>query len=349
MLELPPVPQLQLERASARNSARRVNGSVNGDLTAKELREPLFVPEPAAMKLARSLVSSVRRSPAYAEASAILQEEIDRVEQDLRVLGRASEHIRQIAEERLGLEDAEMVRGELAALAAATYRPDAVQPLELEPPKKPATVTEPVPPPPPARNRWGLRERVWHRKFRLPSRRLVLWTLLIAVSSAAAFIYVPRVVADLRATWDTLMNPAAPDQHFEPVSPPRERGMGVAPAPVPALAPSEAAPIESVAGSFADGPCQPGQLCTVRVDVELAPRAGVSVSSWTLHVADRCTGDTTEHPGLAMPVQPGARQAYGVSEVPLPESRSLAILAVTDAPTRAASRPLLVPADGGTC
>jgi hypothetical protein len=75
------------------------------------------------------------------------------------------------------------------------------------------------------------------------------------------------------------------------------------------------------------------------------------LSSLTWHAAavNRCTGKVSTIDRGSMIAEPGWRSAYVTVRLRLPQQRSTAVLAVVDTPVSAASRPLLVPAGGGSC
>ena len=120
------------------------------------------------------------------------------------------------------------------------------------------------------------------------------------------------------------------------------------PRPVPALAPGQAGPITGVEVQPL-GACSPGARCAIRVTVRLAPSSTSVPLAWSFAVFDRCTGSLIELPGAQMSADPGWNYAYDTSYPTLPDGRSLALVAVTSAPARAASAPLLVPAGEPSC
>ncbi|AEF40102.1 hypothetical protein AS9A_1653 [Hoyosella subflava DQS3-9A1] len=306
---------------------------VNGTLATTEAGTMKPAPtcelDSAALQLARVILNRTRRTSALTDVVAAA----------VRSGGgtaEARQGVLTFVERELRLADETRLRAELGAVVRAAQGKSQSASIQ------PAAVLEPLG----RRPRHG---KVWHRKMRLPSRRLVLLTLLVAAILVAGLLLIPRVVSDLRATWDTVMNPEPPAQLLEPVSPPIDRGGGIPPGPIPELAPPAGGSVELVTASFADGGCQQAQTCSVRVDLRFEPDADVSLSSWILHVADRCSGEMVEHPGVAMPVPANSRQVYGLSQLMLPDSPAIALTAVTGAPDRVASAPLLVPADGGSC
>jgi hypothetical protein len=93
-------------------------------------------------------------------------------------------------------------------------------------------------------------------------------------------------------------------------------------------------------------PCAPAADCEVRLLIRLRPQPEPLAVQWVVQVYDRCTGGKVEQPGGAVSVQPGGEDVHAVTSVSLPRGRSLAVVAVTEEPARAASPPLLVRAEG---
>jgi len=120
------------------------------------------------------------------------------------------------------------------------------------------------------------------------------------------------------------------------------------PAPVPVVAPAAAGLVRAV-DLRGLGPCRPGGVCPVRVLVVVRPGAEPVRVEWRLVVVDRCTGRQTGRPGGVVALPPRTAPGYDLGGVRLPRGRSLAVIAVTGRPARAAAPPLLVPADGGSC
>lgn len=119
-----------------------------------------------------------------------------------------------------------------------------------------------------------------------------------------------------------------------------------APRAVPVLGPSSAGDVTAVNLYVAQGPCLPGQSCKLGVQVNLAPRTTSEEVDFALVLFDRCSGDSREEPGLSVTATPDWSFVYRRWWVTMPATRSLAVIAVTSAPVRAASSPLLV---GDTC
>ncbi|WP_240794856.1 hypothetical protein [Rhodococcus zopfii] len=200
--------------------------------------------------------------------------------------------------------------------------------------------------------------KVWHRKKRRPSRRrgiLVLIALLVLIGMVWA---APKAWSELNRGWHTLLDPveSSMQNQISPVSPPPPvpepappPEAGAQPGPVHTALPGAVGPITRVAATLANGACEAGRPCTMRVDVGVDPAANVGAVTWNLTVYDRCTG--VVHPGgdVTVPVPPGAPTAYGIGNVALPPGSALAIAAVTTGRAVAASEPVYVPAENATC
>lgn len=95
--------------------------------------------------------------------------------------------------------------------------------------------------------------------------------------------------------------------------------------------------------------CQPGASCSVRVTIEITAHADVKHVAWTFVLVDPCTGSRRDVPGGSMTAQPSWQHIYTTTRVPLPQTRSVALLAMTTAPVRAASAPVTVPSGHAQC
>lgn len=216
----------------------------------------------------------------------------------------------------------------------------------------------------------GARRKAWYRKRRLPGRKTVLITLIVALVAAAGWWAVPRTWSELRRGWEAVFTTSEPSQQLPPLAPPEEQGSGgeitgkstgtstdaarpasndSKPGPVPRLAPKAAGPITGVSIERAEGECRRNAICPVRVDVRLGPSASPREVGWSLRVVDRCTGKIGKRKGVTMTAEAGWQQVYGISRPKLSGSRALAIIAVTKTPAKTASAPLLVTADRATC
>ncbi|GAA5112502.1 hypothetical protein [Haloechinothrix salitolerans] len=213
----------------------------------------------------------------------------------------------------------------------------------------------------------GARRRAWYRKRRLPRRKAVVITVIVALVAAAGWWAAPRAWSELRRGWEAVFTTSEqPSQQLPPVAPPEEASSGGKttgqaaggkkddkdddkPGAVPRLAPKEAGPINGVTIERAEGECTRGEVCPVRVDVMLDASATQREVSWSLRIVDRCTDKIRKREGVTMTAAAGWGQVYGISRPALPDSRALAIVAVTDTPAKAASAPLLVSANRATC
>jgi hypothetical protein len=111
----------------------------------------------------------------------------------------------------------------------------------------------------------------------------------------------------------------------------------------PALAPQTAGRVRGIVLQRIGG-CTPGGTCGVQVSVRLAPAAVSQPVTWRVGVARRCVRNVLWSPATTVTAQPGWSRVFASSSVPIPtKARSLALVALTSAPTRAQSRPVPVP------
>jgi protein kinase-like protein len=136
-------------------------------------------------------------------------------------------------------------------------------------------------------------------------------------------------------------------------SPPPPASPGPAPRSTRPLAAMAVAPRSA---GFVDGvavtpveTCQPGASCSVRVTIKITAHDDVKHVTWTFVLVDPCTGSRTDVPGGSMIAQPSWQNIYTTTRVPLPQTRSVALLAMTTAPVRAASAPVTVPSGHAQC
>jgi hypothetical protein len=117
-------------------------------------------------------------------------------------------------------------------------------------------------------------------------------------------------------------------------------------------APAIPAPLASGAITSVDlramARCEPAITCPSRLQVRVRPAPQPRRMDWVYQVTDRCTGRSQLVPGGSMVVGAGGTQFTVVNGIPLPAGRALALNAVLEAPTPAASPTLLVPAKA-TC
>jgi len=118
--------------------------------------------------------------------------------------------------------------------------------------------------------------------------------------------------------------------------------MAPTPLPVPVLAPSSGGDIGSVDLSVVQGPCLLGSTCKVSVQVNLTPRSGDEEVDWVLVILDRCSGQSTQQPGASIVAIPDWSFVYQRQWLTMPAGQSLAVIALTTAPARTQSSPLLV-------
>ncbi|MGW0022589.1 hypothetical protein ACWDUD_30095 [Rhodococcus sp. NPDC003382] len=201
--------------------------------------------------------------------------------------------------------------------------------------------------------------RVWHRKKRRRPRRRAIFVLIALLLLIGMVWAAPKAWSELNRGWHTLLDPvdSSMPNEISPVSPPPPAPEAPPPpaepgteaGPVDIALPVAAGPITKVAANFANGACEPGRPCTMRVDVDVDPAANVGAVTWNLTVYDRCTGVAVPGGDITVPVPAGAREAYGIGNVALPPGSALAVAAVTTAPAAAASEPVYVPAENATC
>jgi hypothetical protein len=181
--------------------------------------------------------------------------------------------------------------------------------------------------------------RATKTESRTTRRRIGAWLLSVVVLAGVVLVEVlvlrDKITSDIGLLLDAgrggAAEAAAPASGGRPI---------VVPAPAPATA-------GSVAGVDlrALAPCAPGAPCTLRLLVRLEPGAGPQVVTWSYLIVDGCTGATATTPGGTVTVPPGVGRAVAVGTVALPAVQAVAVVAITDLPAAAASRPVLV----GSC
>jgi hypothetical protein len=119
------------------------------------------------------------------------------------------------------------------------------------------------------------------------------------------------------------------------------------PRPVAALAPLTAGVIAGV-DLRPLAACTAKSSCPLRVTVRFAPAYSGEQVVWRIAVFNRCTGSTSVVAHGQVAGAPGS-YVFDSTTATLPTARSMAVIAVTDTPARAASPPLLVPPGGGRC
>jgi hypothetical protein len=124
--------------------------------------------------------------------------------------------------------------------------------------------------------------------------------------------------------------------------------LGAKPAFVPVLAPRSGGEIENVDLGVVIGPCVPGSACKLSVQVNLAPRSADEEVDWVLVFFDRCSGQSTQEGGASILATPDWSFVYRRHWYTMPAGNSLAVIALTTAPVRTQSAPLLV-GDAASC
>lgn len=176
-------------------------------------------------------------------------------------------------------------------------------------------------------------------------------TPAIAVCAAALLVVVVAVVAVLHGRGHSTPAAASPVHRAAPARPAPQRppltsGVVAAPQPLapPQLAPAATATIRAVSMPALVGACT-GPVCTVTVRVTLPPHGSEGVA-WSLDVVDRCSGTVTRQPGGAVQALPRFQYVFDSSRISIPAGRPVAVIAVTAAPSVAASPPLLLGPQG---
>lgn len=179
-----------------------------------------------------------------------------------------------------------------------------------------------------------------------PRRRLVA-TVIVVVLAVAALI--TALVLDESSG----NSPAAthssrpPHSGSQPAHKAHGRHAAGHPRAVPKLAPATARGVSAVT-LHPTRACKRGATCEVTVRIHLRP-PGLSSLTWHAVAINRCTGARHRIDHGSMIAEPGWRSAYATVPMRLPHERSMAVVAVLDSPVSAASKPLLVPAHGGSC
>jgi hypothetical protein len=283
----------------------------------------------AASALLTELATTARRSnPRATEMIAVLEGSAER----LAAPGAGIEHIPGVAPELAAtVEGVRLLqtRAELAALTQAARGPAprvAAPPTRRRPPGVPSL---------PTRVRTNVR-RTRHAALRWA---IALTVLALAVGAEQLFLH-GRIVHDLR----TLIGQNSPSH----TTPPAAHASGTAPAAVAKIAPAHAGVVKSVTLRPMRH-CASGSPCRVQVLVHLRPHPHPVRVRWNFTVVNRCARTHHTAAGGRLRAPAHTRRIDGVSTVHLPSGQALAVVAVTHHPTRAASRPLFVPAGGGRC
>ena len=118
------------------------------------------------------------------------------------------------------------------------------------------------------------------------------------------------------------------------------------PVAVPVYAPPSMGAVKAVILTL-DGPCAVGSSCTVQVQVMFQTQSDSHAVNWGFKIFDRCASTTSDQPGGTVNAQGGWNNTISDSVFTLPAAKGqLAIVAISTAPDRAASQPLLVGSDG---
>jgi len=117
---------------------------------------------------------------------------------------------------------------------------------------------------------------------------------------------------------------------------------------VPSFGPPQAGDITAVE-LRALGPCTAPGTCTMQITVRITSTGEYLEVSARLAVVNRCTGAVRTLPAGTVNTQPGWTSAFLTTSVALPDSAAVGVVAVTVAPARAASPPLRITADRGSC
>ena len=202
-----------------------------------------------------------------------------------------------------------------------------------------------------------LSEADWHRTTPRPWLRAGIAVLVVAALAAGGYAFAKEPAGNL-VDWvlnrgDEHRAGPLPRTDRTPTSPGTSTGdgegpAGQAPGPVPELGPARAGAITGVSLRPLTG-CSPGSTCLLRVTARITPSTSSREVVMQVSVANRCTGAVRTAPTETVTAQSGWTSVFVTSSIRLPKAGSLAAVAVTTAPARAASPPLLVPATGGSC
>jgi hypothetical protein len=120
------------------------------------------------------------------------------------------------------------------------------------------------------------------------------------------------------------------------------------PGPVPELAPAQAGDVTAVTLTPVTE-CAAGSDCMVRATARITPSSDFRQVDVEVRVVNRCTGVVRAAGTRSVTAEPGWTSVFVTIQARLPRSDALGVVALTTAPARAASPPLLFPATGATC
>jgi hypothetical protein len=194
------------------------------------------------------------------------------------------------------------------------------------PPPKVRSVQRPAATPPPVRAPAPSTPSILDRP-RPGMPRWVPWGAVLLVALILAIVFLPGLVSRARSV-------LTPSRGAAAVGTPAPAQGTPTPVVVPQLPPAAGA-VTSV--QIMNAPCLPGAPCPVKVQVNLDPQPGSKDVVWNLRVVDRCHGSSTVSPGVDVTAGSGWTYVYGVSNVTLPSSGKIDIIAETTSPAVAAS------------
>jgi Protein tyrosine and serine/threonine kinase len=177
----------------------------------------------------------------------------------------------------------------------------------------------------------------------VPRRWLVAAGTVLVLAAAGA-----AVLAVSHRRHEAAPPPSSSRTSPPPPASPSPAQHSTAPAGATAVAPRSAGFVDAIVVTPVET-CQPGASCPVKVTIKITAHDDVKHVTWTFVLVDPCTGSRTNVAGGSMVAQPSWQHIYTTTSVPLPQTRSVALLAMTTAPVRAASAPVTVPSGHAQC